>query len=149
MHDAAATNYDAAKSKASDLASTASDKAHEAKGEAKVGQLSHGLIIWLETHSCCLEFIYNHAACHAVYALLLPRLWTDLQMLVPSMDISYERKCCFACRATSTAPPTLLRTRHTKHKRKARDFWEMSRTRPAAFWEPPRTRQRKQRALLR
>jgi hypothetical protein len=37
VQDAAATNYDFAKGKASDIASAASDKAHEAKGDAQVG----------------------------------------------------------------------------------------------------------------
>lgn len=36
MQDAAATNYDFAKNKAADIASAASDKAQEAKGETKV-----------------------------------------------------------------------------------------------------------------
>ena len=75
VQDAAASNYDYAKSKAADLTSTAQDKAHDAHGQAKVSLIpdTHRYYLWpgasssvsmrLETaviQGCCMLISFCH-----------------------------------------------------------------------------------------
>ncbi len=66
MQDAAATNYDFAKNKAADIASAASDKAQEAKGETKVSDMQTVSSMRAQWNplTWCLKGYFSHHALH-------------------------------------------------------------------------------------